>query len=153
MPTFHRVPWADLGRDDLYDLVVLRQRVFVVEQRCAFLDADGLDRLAVHVLARAESGALVACARVFAAGVTRADAVVGRVVTAPEVRGEGLGRAIMRESVAVAEALSPGAPVYLGAQAHLERFYGSLGFVACTALYDEDGIPHVGMRRPAGARD
>jgi ElaA protein len=35
----------------------------------------------------------------------------------------------------------------IGAQAHLEKFYGSFGFQTVTDPYDEDGIMHVDMVR------
>ena len=38
-------------------------------------------------------------------------------------------------------------PIRIGAQAHLERFYGEFGFVRASDLYDEDGIPHIGLAR------
>ncbi len=37
------------------------------------------------------------------------------------------------------------APIRIGAQAHLQKFYGDLGFVAASEVYDEDGIPHIEM--------
>ena len=44
--------WDDLTRDELYDLLAVRTAVFVVEQRCPYQEADGLDRRAWHVFAR-----------------------------------------------------------------------------------------------------
>jgi ElaA protein len=38
-------------------------------------------------------------------------------------------------------------PIRIGAQAHLEKFYGELGFVRSSDVYDEDGIPHIEMLR------
>jgi len=44
-------------------------------------------------------------------------------------------------------AICAGFPVTLGAQAHLEGWYGRFGFVTSGPGYVEDGIPHVPMRR------
>ena len=44
--------WAELDREELYDLLILRTAVFVVEQSCPYQEADGLDRRAWHVFAR-----------------------------------------------------------------------------------------------------
>ena len=41
---------SDLAVGDLYAVMAARQQVFVVEQRCAYLDADGLDPHAWHLL-------------------------------------------------------------------------------------------------------
>lgn len=118
--------------------------MFVVEQRCAYLDADGLDPRCRHGLGVAR-GELVACARLVPPGAAYDEPSIGRVVTAPEVRGRGLGRALMREAIAAARRAYPGRDVRIGAQRYLEAFYRSLGFVPSGAPYDEDGIPHLPM--------
>jgi len=46
--------------------------------------------------------------------------------------------------------VDPSAPTVLDAQSYLVGFYGALGFTPVGPEYvDEDGIPHVPMRRPA----
>ncbi len=137
-----------LSVGQLYDLLQLRSQVFVVEQHCVFLDIDGLDRQTLHLLGTAEDGALRAYARLIPPGVKAPDALIGRVVTAPAVRGGGTGRALMAESVARCEQLWPGHAITLHAQAHLERFYASFGFAPVGEPYLEDGIPHIEMRKP-----
>ena len=72
---------------------------------------------------------------------------LGRVLTAPEARGGGIGRELMAEGLALAGRLYPGQPVRIGAQQHLEKFYGGFGFRTVSAPYDEDGIMHVEMLR------
>ena len=143
--------FPELTPDALYAALQLRQLVFVVEQTCPFLDADGADARAWHLLGWTHdaSGAplLGAYARLFAPGDMYAEASIGRVVTHPSVRRSGLGRALMREALARVDALAPGAPVRIGAQRYLEHWYGTLGFVRDGAEYLEDGIPHVEMRR------
>jgi ElaA protein len=132
----------------LYELMALRQRVFVVEQRCIYLDADGEDMGATHLLGRDDAGHLAAYARLLGPGVRFAEHAIGRVVVAPEARGRGLARALMERALASIRAAHGEVPVALAAQAHLERFYASLGFERVGESYDEDGIPHVDMRRP-----
>jgi ElaA protein len=125
--------------------MALRQTVFVVEQRCAYLDADGRDPSAHHLLGWSD-GRLVAASRVFPPDAEGC-VWIGRVVTSPTVRGTGLGRPLMREALRRAEETFGRTPVRLGAQAHLERFYTSVGFVVCGPGYLEDGIPHLPMLR------
>jgi ElaA protein len=139
------VPFTDLDVTELYELLALRQLVFVVEQKCAYLDCDGKDRLATHLLGRDESGQLVAYARLFPPGASFAEASIGRVITHPSVRRTGAGRALMREAIVRTRALFGEGPIRLGAQRYLERFYGELGFEIASEPYDEDGIPHVEM--------
>ncbi|MBL8325261.1 MAG: GNAT family N-acetyltransferase [Rubrivivax sp.] len=139
--------WPALRVDDLYDALALRAEVFVLEQGCAFVDPDGADRQSAHLLGRNEVGDLLAYLRVVDPGIKYPEPAIGRVVTAPAVRGTGLGRALMAEGLQRCEQAWPGCAIALGAQAHLERFYGSLGFARRGEAYVEDGIPHVHMLR------
>ncbi|MFG6490433.1 GNAT family N-acetyltransferase [Roseateles sp. BYS78W] len=141
------VPFAELGVQQLYDALALRSQVFVVEQNCVFLDIDGLDPQTLHLLGHGDDGALNAYARLIPPGVKAPDALIGRVVTSPAARGGGTGRALMAEAVARCERLWPGHAIALHAQAHLERFYASFGFVPAGEPYIEDGIPHIEMRK------
>lgn len=142
--------FAELGVDGLYDALALRCRVFILEQG-PYLDPDGVDRVSWHLLGRDGRGELAAYLRVVDPGHKYAEPSIGRVIVAPEHRGTGLGRALMREGIAGCERLWPGLGVRISAQAHLQRFYGSLGFAAVGEPYLEDGIPHLEMLRP-GAR-
>lgn len=163
-PVVARVPgpwrwtWTDfagLGLDAFHEVARLRQEVFVVEQRCAYLDLTGADREAWHLCGwhlGADAPALGAYARVFAPGAYdgSAVAVVGRVVVAPSLRGRGLGRAVVAEALArrFADAGRPEASK-LSAQAHLETLYASLGYVTDGPGFLEDDIPHLPMARAA----
>ena len=137
-------PFDALEGREVYALLQLRQRVFVVEQRCAFLDADGIDPGCLHVLGW-RGGDLVATARVVPAGRAHAEVSIGRVAT--RARGEGIGRALMIESMNAAYTAHGDVPLYLWAQAYLERFYRSLGFEVSGPEGEEDGIPHLPMLR------
>jgi ElaA protein len=143
--TWKFVDYSVISADDLYDAMVLRQRVFIVEQRCAFLDMDGVDRYSWHLLCRDKSMALVAYARIVPPGRRFDEPSIGRVVTAPEVRRTGLGRMLMEEAIRLTKEMYPGLPIKLSAQRYLENFYGSLGFVVTGEPYEEDGIPHINM--------
>jgi ElaA protein len=142
--------FEDLKPDHLYEIVRLREAVFIVEQKCAYLDADGRDQAAWHLLGWLDEGGerkLVAYARVFAPGIRYVEGSVGRVVTAPEVRRFGFGRVLMVEALKRLEALAPGKPIKIAAQRYLENFYSSFGFRTASAPYEEDGIIHVDMLR------
>lgn len=141
--------WArfeSLSLDDLYDALALRCRVFIMEQG-AYQDPDGLDRQAWHLLGRDEAGVLQAYLRVVDPGVKFDEPSIGRVITAPEVRGSGAGRVLMAEGIARCEQAWPGRLIRISAQAHLQRFYGSLGFRPVGETYLEDNIPHIEMLR------
>jgi ElaA protein len=135
-----------LGVDNLYDALQLRCRVFVLEQG-PYLDPDGVDRQSWHLLGRDAAGTLIAYLRVVDPGIKYDEQSIGRVIAAPEVRGTGAGRALMAEGLAGCLRHWPGRAIRISAQAHLERFYGTLGFVRVGENYLEDGIPHVEMLR------
>ena len=78
-------------------------------------------------------------------GLKYAEPSIGRVITAPEVRGTGLGRRLFAEGVQRCEAAWPDQGIRISAQAHLERLYASYGFARVGANYLEDDIPHVEM--------
>ncbi|MDP1692276.1 MAG: GNAT family N-acetyltransferase [Burkholderiaceae bacterium] len=134
----------EMGVEHLHDALQLRARVFILEQG-PYLDIDGLDRGSWHLLGRDEGGALVACLRIVDPGLKYDEPSIGRVVTAPEVRGSGLGRALMREGLAGCARHWPGRTNRISAQARLQAFYAGLGFAAAGDEYLEDGIPHIEM--------
>ncbi len=137
--------FADLTASELYDVLALRQLVFVVEQKCVYNDCDGKDRDALHVMGRDDAGRLMAYARLLPAGTSFAEPAIGRVVTHRDARRTGAGRGLMTVAIAqVHSAFGPG-PIRIGAQRYLTRFYESLGFRVAGPEYDEDGIPHVEM--------
>lgn len=131
----------------LHALLKLRQDVFVVEQECAFAEIDGRDPDALHYLLWDEkSDALAGALRLFAFPGDSMAARIGRVVVSSGHRNLGLGRKLMGEGMAKARQTQPNCAIDLSAQAHLEAFYSSLGFVTVSEPYLEDGIPHIDMR-------
>jgi len=137
--------FADLTAQEVHDVYRLRAEVFVVEQTCPFQDIDGVDPQSWHLLGFQGEGALVAYCRFIPEGIKFAEPSIGRVVTAPSIRGTGLGRVLMREALERARQLWPALPIRIGAQARLERFYNDFGFVKASDPYDEDGILHIEM--------
>ena len=145
--SFECVPFVELTPQRLYDILQLRSEVFVVEQECAYLDLDGLDQEALHILG-VRDGVIVATARILAPGGRHAHVSIGRVVTAPSARGEGLGRALMEAALQeTMKHFGAGTSVALSAQSYLLPFYESLGFVVTSEEYLEDDIPHTDMLR------
>lgn len=152
-----RLVWFDVDSLPprlLYGVMALRQRVFIVEQHCAYADMDGRDHDARHLIALTDDDLRPAgCLRLFApekAGAAGA-ARLGRIVVSPDHRKTGLGPALIREGLAEAERLYSRARVAISAQAALAEYYAGLGFIAEGAIYDEDGIPHIKMRTAGAA--
>lgn len=144
-------PFEDLRGPDVYDILQLRAAVFVVEQECAYLDPDGLDKEAWHWTLR-KNGEVLATQRCLPPGTPYAsESSIGRVVVAPTERGTQTGRELVRRAIDFNLKQWPGASILIGAQQYLERFYASLGFVVCSEPYLEDGIVHVMMRHATPA--
>lgn len=137
----------------LYEVLQLRQRVFVLEQNCPYLDADGLDQQSWHLLGRPEggphAGELLLYLRVVDPGLKYAEPSIGRVISSEKLRGTGMGRVMMAEAVRRCDEAYPGQANRISAQAHLVKFYGEFGFEPLGEIYLEDDIPHQEMlRRP-----
>ena len=150
MTEWQWLSFAQLPTADLYELLALRQQVFVLEQRCFYNDFDGLDQQAHHLLGwRIIDGKrqLAGYLRCLAPGVKFTEMSLGRVLTAKAARGSGVGRELIAQGIAHAERQYPGHRIRIGAQHYLEQFYASFGFQAVTPVYDEDGIPHIDMLR------
>jgi ElaA protein len=139
--------YRDLSGDELYEILALRQAIFVVEQRCAYLDADGKDRGGYHLLGRDPAGCLIAYLRILDPGSRFPEPSIGRVLVHRAHRGRGLGVALMRQGMQECARLYPGEPIKISAQHYLRRFYEDLGFVCLGDgnPVDEDGIPHIEM--------
>ena len=135
-----------LSLQALYELLALRQKVFVLEQG-PYLDADGLDQHSWHLLGRDERGELLLYLRVVDPGLKYDEPSIGRVVIDKTLRGTGLGRVMMGEAVRRCDEAWPGRANRISAQAHLARFYGEFGYVPVGEPYLEDNIPHQEMLR------
>jgi ElaA protein len=148
-PEWQFLRFDELGVRGLYEVLQLRCRVFILEQG-PYLDPDGWDEHSWHLLGRAPAGGrLLAYLRIVDPGVRFAEPSIGRVISAPEVRGTGLGRVLMQEGLRRHAQVWPGRANRISAQAHLERFYASLGYRTVGEPYAEDSIPHVAMLREA----
>ena len=136
----------ELSTKELYDLLQLRSDVFVVEQNCVYLDPDGKDEKAYHVLGY-KNDQLVAYTRVFAPGDYFEDASIGRVVVARNEREHRYGYDIMKASINSVKELLQTETIVLSAQCYLKKFYNNLGFKEVGEEYLEDDIPHIKMIR------
>ncbi len=139
------LPFEQLTVYQLYEIMALRQEVFVVEQNCPYLDADGKDLKGWHLMLRNETGKLIAYARLLPKGVSYEHSAIGRIISAPSARGTGAGRQLVQAAIEECYRLFGKEPIKIGAQTYLLRFYQSFGFEVVSEEYLEDGIPHVEM--------
>ena len=127
---------------DIATCLALRRAVFIDEQGVdPELEVDGLDSEATHLLA-IKNGKPVGTARILFKGEM---AKVGRVCVLPELRGTGMGKALMMAAIAECRSRLGLAEVRLGAQTYAIGFYQALGFVAEGPEFIDAGIPHREM--------
>lgn len=145
--------WAafhELDGIDVHAMLRVRQDVFVLEQQCIYADIDDADPQAHHLLGWSGEGdgrQLLAYLRCFSPGEPHSAVTLGRILTVQSVRGMGVGKQLLLEALRRVEQYYPGHRIRLSAQEHLQGFYGCFGFLPVSAVYLEDGIPHIEMLR------
>jgi ElaA protein len=143
-PTWICKKFETLTVSELYCILKLRSEVFVVEQNCVYLDADGKD-LAAHHLCGWLHNQLVAYCRILPPGLSYPEASIGRVLTHSAHRKDGYGKQLMKRAIQKTYSLYPVPAIKIGAQQYLLAFYTNLGFQAVGEPYLEDDIPHITM--------
>jgi len=140
-------PFNELTVEELYAILRLRSEVFVVEQKCIFLDLDGKDQQCLHLMGW-ESGVLAASCRIVPPGLSYDDASIGRVVSAADSRRTGAGKKMMRQAIRICRETHPDHSIRISAQAYLIPFYSSFGFEQVSEIYLEDEQDHAEMLLP-----
>jgi predicted GNAT family N-acyltransferase len=123
----------------------VRCEVFIKEQKIPrSIEFDGLDATALHWLALSGDGDPIGTVRLLSTGQ------IGRLAVLNAFRGIGVGSRLVQH--AVAAALAHGwQEVWLNAQYARREFYGSLGFIVISDVFEEAGIPHQRMLRRLAA--
>lgn len=134
----------DLGPHELYAALQLRNEVFVVEQDCVFQDADNKDQHCYHLMGWLDHN-LIAYSRIVPPGISYSESSIGRIVTSPKSRKNGVGRGLVKQSIEELYSLFGMIPIKIGAQMYLQQFYESFGFRQISDIYLEDNIAHIEM--------
>lgn len=132
--------WSELHKNELYDLLCLRQEVFCVEQNCPYVDCDYHDQNSIHIWSADEEG-ITSYARIAPPGEIYDQVCIGRVITPLRKRKLGLGKSLMEFCITYCQQYYPG-PIKIMAQSYLLKFYESYGFVREGEEFLEDGLPH-----------
>jgi ElaA protein len=139
----------NLSPHELYAILQLRNEVFAIEQNCVYPDLDNKDQASYHLMGwkndKTGTYRLIAYTRIIPPGEIYPEPSIGRVVTSPSVRGEGIGRQLMQMSIDHVYKLFGNTPVKIGAQLYLKKFYTGFGFHTSGNVYLEDGIEHIEM--------
>ncbi|CAM3011785.1 GNAT family N-acetyltransferase [Legionella worsleiensis] len=142
---FNWYKFSELTVEQLYAVLALRADVFVVEQNGAYLDPDGKDAVALHLLGM-KNDQLVAYLRLFPPNSIENYIVFGRVATGRTVRAKGYGKKLIGELLAYCDINFPGISIQCSARAYLKQFYENFGFKVHGEIYEEDGFPHLAMQ-------
>lgn len=136
--------FAELTNEELYQLLKLRQDVFVLEQACLYPDIDGLDKHSLHFL-HVDDGQLVAYCRLLEVPEQVEFIRLGRIIVSDLARGQGLGKQLIEFIIEYVKSSTDKKIIVISAQTRLLTFYQECGFEVVSAPYDEDGIEHINM--------
>lgn len=146
--TWYHKHFKELNTTELYQILQLRNEVFIVEQHCPFQDLDDKDLKCYHFIGfDTDSQKVMAYTRIVPAGISFEEASIGRVVTSALARNEGIGKQLMSKSIELLEEFYGSVSIKIGAQLYLKKFYESFGFQQVEEVYLEDGIEHILMIR------
>jgi ElaA protein len=134
----------ELTTSELYQILKLREEVFIVEQHCVYKDIDDYDQRAYHLMGKINDE-VQAYARVFSPRIKYPDCSIGRVVVRKDYRLNFYGRSIMQQAIKFLNDKFNGVSITISAQLYLKKFYEEFNFKAIHDVYDEDGIPHIKM--------
>lgn len=137
--------FSEITTLELYNLIQLREKVFVVEQDCPYLDVDGKDLDAYHIFCVNQNDAILATSRILKPGVSYPETSIGRVCVAQEARKNKLGKEMMLLCIEFIQNKMQHNEIRLSAQTYLTQFYKDLGFEPIGEIYLEDNIPHIEM--------
>lgn len=135
---------SEFKPEHLYEVLKLRQDIFIIEQDCIYDDLDGLDHISAHLLMQNNDDQLIGYLRIVPAGKKFKEVSLGRIAVRIEERGNGYGKELIRKGIEKALDGS-GTAIKIEAQAHLEKYYSGFGFSTSSEVYDVDGIPHLQM--------
>ena len=136
----------DLSTIELYEILQLRSKVFVVEQDCVYQDIDGNDQKALHIIGTIENK-IIAYTRCFRPGDYFREASIGRVVVKESQIKLKRGNQIIKNSIKATNNHYKTNIIKISAQCYLNKFYTNLQFKPIGEKYLEDGIPHIYMIR------
>jgi ElaA protein len=144
LPTYTIKHFADLTALEVYQLLQLRNDVFIMEQNCFYRDVDDKDLDAFHLLVQ-EGDAMIGYARLLPVGSSYDNyCSIGRVLVVANQRMHSYGKVLMQHAITFCKATWQ-APIKISAQQYLEKFYTNLDFVIAGDTYLEDDIPHLPM--------
>lgn len=130
----------DLSNQQVYEILKVRAKVFMFEQKIWYLDMDNIDYNAYHLFLE-ENGEVLAYLRAFT-GETEGEIHIGRVLSVEH--NKGLGTILMNDAFEYFKEKGIKS-IILNSQITAVNFYKKLGFTLVGSEFIEAGIPHVKM--------
>lgn len=131
-----------LNVNELYEILKLRQDIFILEQQCLYSDIDFIDEKSLHIYYQ-EKGKIIAYLRMFEKDTNTCQ--LGRIISLN--RRQGFGTSLINETLQLLKQEKKYEKVYVEAQKYAIEFYEKLGFYVISDVFLEDGIEHVKMER------
>lgn len=131
-----------LNVNELYEILKLRQDIFILEHQCLYSDIDFIDEKSLHIYYQ-EKGKIIAYLRMFEKDTNTCQ--LGRIISLN--RRQGFGTSLINETLQLLKQEKKYEKVYVEAQKYAIEFYEKLGFYVISDVFLEDGIEHVKMER------
>lgn len=139
----HVTDFSSLKAIEVYQILKLRQDIFIIEQDCIYEDIDNLDQQSEHLMLFSDKK-LAAYARLVPPGVKFSEYSIGRITVNRHWRGKQIGRKLVEKSIQILKEKKERV-IKIEAQEYLQVFYESIGFKKVSSTYPIDGIPHIEM--------
>ncbi len=145
--------FAELQNTELYEILALRQKVFIIEQQDIYLDTDGQDLSAIHLMGydSAAGKKIIAYARIIfpdAENKQQNTTRFGRVIVDKSYRGNGLAKTLIQKTLEYLQnSTYSKCPIKISAQIYLIDFYKSFGFNTLGEIYLDGTIEHIDMMK------
>jgi ElaA protein len=137
--------FESLTLTELYNILALRESIFIIEQDVPYIDIDGKDIHCTHLMGYLGEE-LVAYLRIVPFGLFKDDCFsMGRVVLKQSLRGGPIGKTLVSLALEHMDSIRNRQPIRISSQLYLKNFYGRFGFVAEGEPYIEDRILHIAM--------
>lgn len=137
--------FAELSTKELFEILYLRTKIFVVDQERIYQEVDEHDLDSIHVFNMID-GKIAAYARIFN---QNGNVTFGRVVTDPKYRGQGLGKELMEHVLEVIHQDFNGKDIEIEAQVQVQNFYRKFNFESVGDVFLFNHTPHIKMTKAA----
>lgn len=141
---WHFKSFNDLSPFELYEILRLRNEVFIIEQNCIYNECDNKDLESYHLWCSLE-GKIIGYCRLVPPEVSYSEPSFGRIVSHPDYRNLKLGHLMLGFVNQIVKNYYKTSSIRISAQVYLRNFYESYGFRQVSEEYLEDNLPHMEM--------